>query len=148
MSQRTRGQEISLRIAVDGQLQEGSFFKVVDFTTTHRSEIPETEFLGEDASDIDFRHDGFDFSWTLHEWDEAPLDLIATIIDREKQQQAHPEVTITVIHSYRGTGAPSPRVEVYHECVIRASEQGFSGRTEYNTIGFEAKAREKSLLTA
>ena len=76
------------------------------------------------------------------------INLIQTIIDREVQHQAHPDITITIIHSYRGSNAPNPRIESYRECAIRVSDQAFPGRTEYNTIAFEAKGKKRSLITA
>lgn len=144
MSQRTRGQETTIRIAVDSRTQEGSFFKVIDWTTTARSELVEQDFLGEQETDLDFQHGGFDFAWSIHEQDRKALDLMAYIIELERAHQAHPDITITVIHQYRNGN--DPLIEIFYSCFIKVGELGFSGRTEYNTIGFEGKAKRQKLI--
>jgi hypothetical protein len=146
MSQRTRGQEVTIRISVDGQIQQGSMFKVTDFTVTPRTDLNEADFLGELESDIDIQHHGFDLSWSIQDEDGVPIDLLSLIIDRERTHQKHPDVTITVIHTYRKSGE-RPRIEVFHDVFIKENEAGFSGRKEYNTHGYEAKAKRRSVLT-
>ncbi len=56
MSLRQRGQEVTLRVAVDGQVLAGSMLKVEDFTATPRTDLNEDDFLGETESDLDIQH--------------------------------------------------------------------------------------------
>jgi len=147
MSLRIRGQEVTMRIAVDGQIQQGSFFKVTEFTVTPRSDLMEESFLGELEDDIDFQHHGFDFSFSVQNQDEKTLEYLSTIIQREQDQQSHPDIAITVIYSFRESGAKN-QVEVYHDVFLKINEQGFGGRKEYVTTSFEAKCKRRSLLPA
>lgn len=147
MSQRIRGAEVTIRISVDSELQEGSFFKVTEFTSTPRTDLVEEDFLGELESDLDIQHHGWDFSFTVQNQDETPLEFLSTIIDREQNQERHPDITMTVIYAYREPDA-SNRVEVYHDVFLKVTEQGFSGRKEYVTTGFEGKCKRRSLLSA
>lgn len=147
MSARIRGQEITVRVAVDGQVQEGSFFKVTEFSTTMRADITEEPFLGELEDDLDFQHHGFDFSFSVQNEDAKTLEFLSEIIDREQEALAHPDITITVIYNYRNSDVQD-RVEVYHDVFLKVNEQSFGGRKEYVTTSFEGKAKRRSLLTA
>ena len=60
MSLRTRGQEATLRVTVDGETQDGSWFKVKDFTATPREDIIEEDYLGELESDLDYAENDVD----------------------------------------------------------------------------------------
>ena len=147
MSLRQRGQEVTVRIAVDGVVQPGSFFKVTEFTTTPRTDINEESFLGELEDDLDIQHHGFDFSFSVQIQDEVVLDFLTTIVDREQFALQHPSIAITVIHIFREPGARN-QVEVFHDVFLKLNEQGFSGRKEYTTASFEGKAKRRSQLAA
>lgn len=147
MSQRIRGAEVTIRLTVDGELQEGSFFKVTEFTSTPRTDLVEEDFLGELESDLDIMHHGFDFAFSVQNQDEVTLEFLSTIISREQNQDAHPDITMVVIYSFREAGATN-KVEVYHDVFLKVNEQGFSSRKDYVTTGFEGKCKRRSLLTA
>ncbi len=147
MSLRIRGQEITIRVAVDGQVQLGSMVKVTEFTVTPRSDLMEESFLGELEDDLDHQHHGFDFSFTIQNEDAIALEFLSTIVEREQNAEKHPDVTITVIYNYRESGVRN-RVEVYHDVFLKITETGFGGRKEYVTTGFEGKCKKRSLLSA
>ena len=147
MSARIRGQEVTIRIAVDGQIQDGSFFKVEDFEIAPRADIKETDFLGEDETDLDFQHHGFDFRFSVHHQDQKVLDFLSTIISRHEDHLRHPEITMTVIYDYREPSA-EPQFEEYHSMFLRPTSTGFKGRKEYVTSDFEGKCKKRSQLAA
>ena len=147
MSQRIRGQEVTMRVAVDSRIKTGSMFKVTDFTVTPRQDLVEESFLGELEDDIDIQHHGYDLSWSIQNQDEVALELLQDIVAREQNAETHPDVTITVIYAFREPGARN-QVEVYHDVFVKINEQGFGGRKEYVTTSFEAKCKRKSLLPA
>lgn len=144
---RIRGQEVTMRVAVDGQIQAGSFFKVTDFEVTPRSDLVEESFLGEPEDDIDFQHHGFDLKWSIHNSDARALELLSTLVQRNQDRQAPPDVTITVIYAFRDE-ATRNQVEVYHDVLLRITSTGFTGRKDYVVTGFEAKCKRRSLLPA
>ena len=147
MSQRIRGQEATIRINVDGEIQEGTFFKVPDFTVTPRQDLVETPFLGETEDDIDFQHHGYDFSFSVQNQDEKALEFLSTIVDREAAHEQHPKITLVVIYAFRA-GLGKDKAEVYRDVFLKIGEQGFSGRKEYVTTSFEGKCKKRSLLSA
>ena len=146
MSQRIRGQEVTLRVAVDGQTQRGSFFKVTEFTVTARTDLPEEDFLGELESDI--QHHGFDMEFTVQHQDQAVLDYLSTIIQREQDALQHPKITITVTYTYRGEAGATDQVEVYHDVYLKPNDTVMSGRKEYVTSSFMAKCKKRSQVAA
>ena len=147
MSQRIRGQEITVRIAVNGIVQRGSFFKVTEFTATPRTDIIEEPFLGELEDDLDIQHHGFDLALTVQVEDETHLNYLTDIVAREQNAQAHPDITMTVIYAFRETGATN-QVVVYHDVFLKLNEEGFGGRKEYVTVSMEGKAKRRSQLAA
>ena len=147
MSARIRGQEATLRINVDGEIQTGTFFKVPDFTVTPRQDLPEQGFLGETEDDIDFQHHGYDFAFTVQEQDEKALNFLSEIVDREANHEQHPKITILVLYAYRAN-LGNNKAEVYRDVFLKIGEKGFSGRKEYVTTSFEGKCKKRSLLAA
>ena len=147
MSLRIRGSEVTVRIAVDGAVLQGSMIKLQEFTATPRTDLMEEDYLGELETDLDIQHHGWDLSFTVHQQDETTLQLFETIIDRERAQQRHPDITMTVIYRFREELANN-RVEVYHDVFLKITEQGFSGRKEYVSVGFEGKSKRRSLINA
>ena len=147
MSQRIRGQEATLRINVDGEIQGGTFLKVPDFSITPRQDLVEQPFVGETEDDIDFQHHGFDFSFSCQNQDEKTLEFLNDIIEREQSQQQHPKITMVVIFAYRA-GLGSNKAQVYRDVFLKVAEQGVPGRKEYVTTSFEGKCKKHSLLSA
>jgi hypothetical protein len=120
--------------------------KMTEFTATPRDDLEELSYLGEDEDEIDYLHNGFDLSWSVDMADEIPLQILQDIIDRQKNRDRHPNVTMTVIYNFRGGSGATNHTEVYHRLKMKISEQGFAGRKESVKIGFEAKGRKKSLV--
>lgn len=150
MSQRMRGQEATIRVAVDGVIQAGSMFKVKDFTHTPRQEINETDYTGEDETDLDFQHHGHDLAWTVDMLDATTIALLETLTTREKNKQKHPEITVTVIYTFReGAAVGGGRVVVYHSnLVLKQGDESISGRKDYIGVKYEAKCKKRDVLSA
>ena len=147
MSRRIRGQEVDIRVTVDGVLQEGTFTKIQDFTETPRTDITEEDFLGEPQTDLDIQHHGFDISFGGQVEDQRAIDFFSDVVSREEQQLPHPDITITVIYAFR-EGDSENRVKVYQEVFLKIAEDAFSGRKEYATTTFEGKCKKRPVLAA
>lgn len=145
MSQRQRGQEITLRVAVDGQLLQT--FKVKSFTSTPRTDLMEEDYLGEAQSDIDIQHNGWDVAFSVDEENRAAIDFLTTITTREENHQAHPKITATVIYTYR-SATQRPVVEVYPELFLKVASRGAGGRKERINCDFEGKCKTRQVMTA
>ena len=147
MSLRIRGQEVVLRLAIDGAAVEGSMFKVNDFTVTPRQELQEADYIGEDVSDLDVMHNGYDLAWSIDMQDAVSIDLIDDIAKRNEGKKAPQDVTLTVIYTFREPGAGG-RVVVYHDMVLKVDEEGASGRKERVKTKISAKAKRRETLEA
>lgn len=148
MSTRIRGAEVTLRLAVDGVVQNGSMVKVTEFTAAPRQDLEELDYLGEDESEIDFQHHGYDLSWSVDMKDEIPLQILQDLVARQTSRDKHPRIVMTVIYNFRSGSGGSNHTEVYHRLKLKISEQGFGGRKESVKVGFEAKGRKKSLVSS
>jgi hypothetical protein len=150
MTQRIRGQEATIRVAVDGVIQRGSMFKVKDFTVTPRQDLTETPYLGEDEDDLDFQHHGYDMSWTVDMLDATTIALLSNIVARETAHLQHPIITITVMYTFReGAAVGGGRTVVYHDnLVLKQGDEGFGGRKEFVSVKYEAKCKKRDVLVA
>lgn len=145
MSLKIRGEEVSMRVAVDGIVIGGSLLKVTDFTATPRTDLTEDDYLGEQETDIDIQHHGWDLAWTVDMQDGETIDLLEDIIGREANNQAHPKITITVIYTFR-EGTSRGRVAVYHAVFLKVDEEGAGGRKEKVKVKFAGKCKKRSIL--
>lgn len=147
MSLRIRGQEVTMRIAIDGVTQEGSMFKVTDFTTTARQDLQEADYLGEDETDIDVQHHGYDLAFSVDMQDGTTIDLLEDIAARNTAKTRPQDVTVTVIYQFREPNT-SGRIVVYHEAFLKVDEEGAPGRKERVKTKFTVKAKKREVLTA
>lgn len=145
MSLRIRGQEVTLRVAVDGATQEGSMFKVTDFTTTPRTDLQEADYIGESETDIDIQHHGFDFSFSVDMQDGVTIDLLDDLANRNANAEVPQDITITVIYTMREPNT-SGRIVAYHDCFLKIDEEGAPGRKERIKTKFTCKAKSRITL--
>lgn len=145
MSLRIRGQEATIRVTVDGDTQDGSWFKVKDFTATPRQDITEEDYLGELESDLDIQHHGYDLGFSVDIQDRKVIDFITNIVDREQSQQAHPAITINVIYAFRADNG-NPVAESFYDVFLKVNETSVGGRKEYISASFEGKAKKRAVL--
>lgn len=146
MSLRTRGQEATLRITVDGETQDGSWFKVKDFSATPRQDLTEEDYLGELESDLDIQHHGFDLNFSVDIQDRKVMDFLTDVVSREQSQLAHPVITINVIYAFRGNNGNAV-AESYYDVFLKVNENSIGGRKEYITASFEGKCKKRALLS-
>lgn len=144
MSERLRGLEVTIRFSVDGSLLGGTFVKCTDFTITPRDELPETDFIGEDESDIDYRHDGFDFSGSFQELDRATRQYLALLVFNHEQHIAPPDVTMMVDYGYRDGITV---LETFRKCRMKIDETTIGSRKDYVTCKVSGKAKKYTAAT-
>lgn len=142
MSERIRGQEVLIRLSIDGVLQSGGWIKVTDFTLTPRTDLNETDFIGEDESDVDLQHHGFDFSGTMHELAGEIRQYLSQMVANHEAHVAPPNVTMMVQWGFRGAGAQHV-VETYRKAVLKLDESSVS-RKEFVQTKFSGKCRKYS----
>jgi hypothetical protein len=147
MASPTRGQEVTIRVSVDGDPKGGSMLLVQNFTATPQQELPELEYLGETESDYDFQHNGFVLQWEIHQSDATSIDMLDDAISDERNHLAPKQVTLTVIYEFRDPGQPG-RIVVYRQGKVMQGDEGFKGRKDHNSVQYTAKFRRRSTLQA
>lgn len=147
MTQKMRGADATIRLAVDGVVQEGSMFKVTDFTATPRTDINEDDYLGELETDLDIQHHGWDLGFSVDYTDAKAIDICEEIIARERDHDRHPDVTMTVLYTFREPGARA-KIAVYHGIILKQDEEGFGGRKEKVKGKFSGKCKKRTVLNA
>lgn len=147
MSLRIRGKETIVRFAIDGIAKtSGSFVKLKDFKITPRTEIKETDYLGEQQTDLDIIHNGFDFSFTMDHEDSAALDFLKTLCDNDAAGLRPQQVTMTVIYNYRERA--SVKAETFQDVFLKVDDVNLGGRTEVVTTTFSGKCKKHVLVNA
>jgi hypothetical protein len=145
MSQRIRGEEISVRFLRNGTPLAGSWLKCQDFEVTPRTDLKETDFLGESETDVDIQHHGFDLSFTLHNLDGQTIEFLDDLIANEEAHQAPDDVRVQALYSYRTPGQRK-RVVTYFSGVVKVASEGFRSRKEYVETKFEGKYQKRKTI--
>lgn len=145
MSLRIRGQEITMRVSVDGATQGGSMFKVSELTVTPRTDLQEGDYLGESETDVDVMHHGYDLSWSVDMQDPVVIDLIDDIQARNEAGAKPQDVTLTVIYRFREDNVPG-RIVAYHEGVMKIDDEAAAGRKDRIKNKMSAKMKTRVTL--
>lgn len=147
MSQKMRGQEITMRVAVDGIVQGGTLIKLTDFTATPRTEINEDDYLGEKETDLDIMHHGWDGAFNVDYEDASAIELCEDIVGREENNEQHPRITITVIYTFRD-GVTRGKIAVYRDVFLKQDEESAGGRKEKVKGKFSFKCKRRRVMNA
>lgn len=144
MSDRLRGQNVTIRVAVDGDVQDGSWAKVKSFTASPRSDITEESYIGEVFDDLQFQHHGHDIAFEVDQQDANCIDFLTRIIQQEEDEGAHPVIVITAYYRYLDGSAA--KTEVYQDVFLRMTETSVGGRKEYVSASFEGKCKRRQVF--
>lgn len=145
MSLRIRGQEITVRIAIDGEVQGGTFIKMKSWSVKPRTELQEADYLGEAESDIDSMHHGYDVDCEVDVQDSKGIDFMDDLQARNESGARPADITCTVSYKFREPGTPG-RIVAYHEGMMKLDEEGASGRKERVTNKFSMKFKTRQTL--
>ncbi|HSR79098.1 MAG TPA: hypothetical protein VLN57_21170 [Xanthobacteraceae bacterium] len=143
MSIRTRGQGANIRIARNGVVLGGTMIKVRDFTATQRATINEDDYLGEDFTDLDTQHHGWDLGFTVDTIDAAATDYTDAQINDFLAHARPADVTITVVLTFAD---PTVRGKAwaYHSAQLIQNDDGFGGRKEPIKGKFSGKCQRRT----
>lgn len=146
MSLKIRGQEVLLKLTIDGQPGAGTWLKVKDWKMTPRTEITEQEYLGETESDLDIQHHGYDFQFSVDQLDDKVMRFIQTTADREAEGLRPQQITMAVIHNFRESS--NVVADNYYDVFMKADEHGAGGRKEIVAATISGKCKKKVLIDA
>lgn len=141
MSQRTRGSEVTAQVIIDGDLKNGSWAKVTEWSITPRQEVQETGFMGELEDDLDFMHHGYDFDMSFQELDQKLRDVLLDLVSREQARSAYPDVQITLTIKHRA-GSPGETL-VLENCVFKFDS--ITGASKKDFVATKISGKFKTL---
>lgn len=140
-AQRTKGQDTSLVVVVDGQPQAGSFSKVEQFDWKPLDEIQNTDFLGESESDFDIQHDGYEVSFTIEELENGPVDnVLLPLVAKLKAGDTLPSVTLVFVKRFRDPSLPIKTLE-FQSVKLILNSQSAAARKDYVKSSFTGRCK-------
>lgn len=142
---RVRGQETSLSITVDGILQSGSFTTVDNFKWSPRQDLTNTGFLGEPTERPDLQHHGFDFSFSIHEIDNAAVNVLINIVNQELAGAAPPNMNLVFIKRYMDP-ALVPETLVFEKVRLKLDSQEAGSRKDFIKTMFSGSCEHMELF--
>lgn len=140
-AQRTKGQDVSLVVVVDGQPQAGSFAKVESFNWKPLDEIQTTDFLGESESDFDIQHDGYEVNFTIEELENLAVDnVLLPLVKSLKDGNTMPSVTLVFVKRFRDPALPIKTLEFQNVKLILNSQEAGS-RKDFVKSSFTGRCK-------
>lgn len=146
MSDRSRGQETTLNVIVDGQLQAGSFAKVENFKWNPRQDLTDSDFIGETESEPDIMHHGYDMSFMIHEKDNSAVEnVLMAVVAALTSGGTLPKINLVFIKKYRDPSI-HPKTLVFQNVRLKFDSQEAGGRKDYIKTSFSAKCRKMEVV--
>lgn len=145
MSRRIRGQEQTLQVIVEGQDQVGTFLNVRNWDVTPRIDNVETDFIGQDESDLDQQYHGVDFSFTVQEEDSKARQFFDDLMARQRNRERPAKVIIIAHNEYRDSSEPGNNL-VITNAIMKPDKFGTGSRKDYSEIPFSGKGKTTSVV--
>ena len=144
-SKSTKGLHRTIGLVVDGVQQVGSFAKVTNFSASPDAEMPKTDHLGEEESEVDITIKGWNFSFAIEEEDAAAAAVWDAILSRSRVGQALPRIDLIEIRRYVDPSIQTKSF-IYQEAVLKLDSEEASGRTEYNKASWSGACKRRKPL--
>lgn len=130
MSQRIKGQEVSISVITNGQPVDSlETAKSLDFT--FKLEILQEGYLGETTDRYDSVYKGVSGNVEFHYSNAAPLNLAVGLIQKARRREANTKVNIKATLAF-----PSGRRAriIFRDVEFGELPFGFSSRSDYGTF--------------
>jgi hypothetical protein len=141
MAQRIRGKEVTLEVVVGGVKKTGSFVTVMNYSLTPDDEVVKTQFAGQQVSELDYNHKGYDFKFEIQKQDGKALDVLRDFVAKQAANQPHPDTQIIVTEKYRTTSGTTSNTYVLRGIAMKMDEDGFGSGDEYVSSKFSGSAK-------
>lgn len=130
MALRIKGQEISLLIVTNGQV-EAELNDIRSLTITPRFDLLEENYLGETSTRYDEIFKGCSFDMELHYETQAVLTFIETI--KARAQRRTPGTVVNIKTTLNFANGQRPKI-ILKDCFFADLPLGFAGRSDYGTL--------------
>lgn len=123
-----KGSDATVQWVINGDLKGGSFSRITNLDITPRTDIMESDFLGEALTDLDYQHHGYDFSFEMQTVDRELWDMLFLSTSNDADRVAHPAVNMIVTLTFPDGEAPLQLLLA--SCFVKVDSLGFGGRKE------------------
>jgi len=130
MASRIKGQEVEIRLVVDGAI-ESTLTDIRSFEVTPKFEKLEEQYLGETTKRYDEIFNGVDFSMDLHIENEAAFKFMKKIMDRAMRRVPGTKVNIKAKLNFSSGVTP---IVILGDCFFEDVPLNFGGRSDYGQI--------------
>lgn len=127
MGQRVKGQEVEVRIAVDG-VDQATLTDIRNFEVTPKFEKLEEQYLGNQTKRYDEIFHGVDFKMDMHFSSAKMFEFIKSVIDRA--QRRTPGTTVNIRAKLNFSDGATPIIQL-NNCFFDDMPINFGGRSEY-----------------
>lgn len=137
---RVRGQEYSGNVVVGGKLLVGSFAKMESLTFTPLADLKDSDFVGDEESEYDVQHHGWEVKWTIHQEDDSAIKLYLQLVAALKSGAPLPQMNFVGITTYRDPSIPTS-TKVAQNLRFKLDDEANSGRKEYVKNSFTGRCK-------
>lgn len=142
MAQRIKGQEIEVRLIVDGVLQT-TLTDIRSFDVTPKLEKLEEQYLGETSMRYDEIFNGVDFSMDLHLEDSAAFKFMNAVLERARRRVPGTKINIKARLNFANGQTPIVMLE---DCFFEDIPLAFGGRSDYGQITISGSCQNFNVL--
>lgn len=139
-----RGSETTLSVTIDGQQLNGSFAKVESWKVTPRTDLIESDFIGEPLTDLDIQHHGYDISFTIRESTRDVIDTLLRIVSLASPTLPgtgnSPAITLTFVRRFRDVGQVA-LTTICSGVLLKVDDEDASGRKDFVKCSFSGKCK-------
>ena len=130
MAQRIKGQEVEIRIVVDG-VMETTLSDIRSFEVTPKFEKLEEQYLGETTMRYDEIFNGVDFSMDLHIESASAFAFMKKIMERAMRRVPGTKINIKAKLNFANGQTP---IVMLNDCFFEDVPLNFGGRSDYGEI--------------
>jgi len=135
--QRIKGQEVSILVLKDGEIQQ--FTDIQSFDFTQEMETTEEGYLGEKANRYDDMYKGYSFNIEMHNSSPELFSFLEVLKDRA--QRRTPGVVINIKATLNYPSGERARV-ILNDAFFDSSGINFGGRDQYGSTTIPGKGSE------
>lgn len=143
-SLRARGQEVQLRVTLNGQIQR-TFTAVENLTITPNIEMLQKGYLGDSSDRLDEIYKGCSVEWSMDPEGGEMFQLIDTLIDRAARRTAQSAAHVNIVATFNFPNGKRIRWTL-PDVKFGDIPVSVPGRDQYVNGKFTAKCEGKPLL--
>jgi len=141
MANRIKGQEVSVQLVTDGNV-ESEITEIMDFEGTYEFEELQQGYLGQKADDVDYIFKVISGKFSAHMHNDAAMDYAQKILD--KAQRKTPDLVFNIVGVFEFPDGTTRSMTIT-DCAFGNIPFTVGSRGDYVKVDFQFKS--KSMLS-